>query len=162
MKGKEDWIPFFTSGRSERRGWGSSRQTIMHVKMSSQICVLFKKFIFLPSKGHVSQICMPIKIMYMCVHAQLCPTLCHPMDYSVHPPGSSVRGISQTRILEWVAISSSRDAGVSLVLAGRFFTTEPPGKPKNLYTFYQKVISVTDVSSNETVYFCYKHFLFVG
>ena len=51
---------------------------------------------------------------------------------------------------------------VSLVLAGRFFTTEAPGKPKNLYTFYQKVISVTDVCSNETVYFCYKHFLSAG
>ena len=38
--------------------------------------------------------------------AQSCPTLCHPMDCS--PPGSSVRGILQARILEWVAISFSR------------------------------------------------------
>ena len=38
--------------------------------------------------------------------AQLCPTLCDPRDYS--PPGSSVHGISQERILEWVAISYSR------------------------------------------------------
>ena len=38
--------------------------------------------------------------------AQSCPTLCDPMDYS--PPGSSVRGILQARILEWVAISFSR------------------------------------------------------
>ena len=36
--------------------------------------------------------------------AQLCPTLCNPMDYS--PPHSSVHGIFQTRVLEWVAISS--------------------------------------------------------
>ena len=35
--------------------------------------------------------------------AQLCPTLCNPMDCS--PPGSSVHGIFQARILEWVAIS---------------------------------------------------------
>ena len=35
-----------------------------------------------------------------------CPPLCHPMDCS--PPGSSVHGIFQARILEWVAISSSR------------------------------------------------------
>ena len=34
------------------------------------------------------------------------PTLCDPMDYS--PPGSSVHGILQARILEWVAISFSR------------------------------------------------------
>ena len=39
-----------------------------------------------------------------CLVAQLCQTLCDPMDCS--PPGSSVHGISQTRILEWVAISS--------------------------------------------------------
>ena len=38
--------------------------------------------------------------------AQSCPTLCDPMDCS--PPGSSVHGILQTRIPEWVAISSSR------------------------------------------------------
>ena len=37
---------------------------------------------------------------------QSCPTLCDPMDHS--PPGSSVRGILQARILEWVAISFSR------------------------------------------------------
>ena len=35
-----------------------------------------------------------------------CPPLCDPMDCS--PPGSSVHGISQTKILEWVAISYSR------------------------------------------------------
>ena len=38
--------------------------------------------------------------------AQSCPTLCNPMDCS--PPGSSVHGILQARILEWVAISFSR------------------------------------------------------
>ena len=38
--------------------------------------------------------------------AQLCPTLCDPMDCSL--PGSSVHGILQARILEWVAISFSR------------------------------------------------------
>ena len=37
---------------------------------------------------------------------KLCPTLCEPVDWSL--PGSSVYGISQARILEWVAISSSR------------------------------------------------------
>ena len=38
--------------------------------------------------------------------AQSCPTLCVPMDCS--PPGSSVHGILQARILEWVAISFSK------------------------------------------------------
>ena len=41
-----------------------------------------------------------------CVHAQLCLTLCDPSDCS--PPGSFVHGISQARVLEWVAISYSR------------------------------------------------------
>ena len=41
------------------------------------------------------------------VHAQLCPTLCDPMDCS--PPGSSVHGIFQARILEWVPIAYSGD-----------------------------------------------------
>ena len=36
---------------------------------------------------------------------QLCPTLCNPIGGS--PPGSSVPGILQARILEWVAISFS-------------------------------------------------------
>ena len=38
--------------------------------------------------------------------AQSCLTLCDPMDYS--PPGSSVHGILQAGILEWVAMPSSR------------------------------------------------------
>ena len=38
--------------------------------------------------------------------AQSCPTLCDPMD--CNPPGSSVHGIFQARVLEWIAISFSR------------------------------------------------------
>ena len=37
---------------------------------------------------------------------QSCPTLCDPTDYS--PPGSSVHGIFQARVLEWDAIAFSR------------------------------------------------------
>ena len=37
---------------------------------------------------------------------QLCPTLCDPMQY--YPPGSSVHGTPQARILEWIAMLSSR------------------------------------------------------
>ena len=43
--------------------------------------------------------------IYISEVAQSRPTLCDPMDYS--PPGSSVHGISQARILEWVDISFS-------------------------------------------------------
>ena len=43
-----------------------------------------------------NSLCMSAKLL------QSCPTLCNPMDYS--PPGSSVLGILQARILEWVAL----------------------------------------------------------
>ena len=54
------------------------------------------------------------------------------MDYS--PAGSSVHGIFQARILEWVAVpfsrgsSQSRDRTQVSCIAGRFFTTEEPEK----------------------------------
>ena len=44
--------------------------------------------------------------IYRGLCAPSCPTLCDPIDCS--PPGSSVHGIFQARILEWVAISFSR------------------------------------------------------
>ena len=44
--------------------------------------------------------------MHACSVARPCPSLCDPVDYS--PPGSSVHGVSQARILEWIAIFSSK------------------------------------------------------
>ena len=73
-------------------------------------------------------------LKHLYAQAQCCPTLGDPIDYSL--PGSSVHAISQTRILEWVATSSPRDLpnqGIktgSPDLAGRFFTSEPSGKPQ--------------------------------
>ena len=65
----------------------------------------------------------------MCAKSiQSCLTLCDPMHYS--PPGSSVHGIYQARILDWAAIISSPgdlpDPGIepmSPALAGGLFTT---------------------------------------
>ena len=55
--------------------------------------------------------------------AQSCTTLCDPMDFS--PPGSSVHGLLQAKILQWIGISffrgSSRPRGQTCI-AGRFFT----------------------------------------
>ena len=48
-----------------------------------------------------------IRKQWVCSVAQSCPTLCDPMDYS--PPSSSVHRVSLIRILEWVAMPSSRD-----------------------------------------------------
>ena len=65
--------------------------------------------------------------------AQLYLTLCNPMDCRL--PGSSVHGIFQSRILEWVVIPSLGvlpDPGIepaSPALAGGFFTAQPLGKP---------------------------------
>ena len=42
----------------------------------------------------------------VCMYTQSCPTPCDPND--CNPPGSSVHGIFQARILEWVAILFSR------------------------------------------------------
>ena len=68
-----------------------------------------------------------------CSVTQSCQTLCDPMHCS--PPGSPLHEIFLARILEWAAISSPGDLPdpgiepMSPALAGRFFTTEPPGKP---------------------------------
>ena len=56
---------------------------------------------------------------------QSCPTLCDAMDCS--QPGSSVQGIPQARILEWVAILFSRGSSWLMdylvsIIAGRVFT----------------------------------------
>ena len=83
-------------------------------------------FSYFPQKIHV---------IYCCLVAKSCPTLCDPMDCGL--PDSSVHGISQARILEWVAISFSRGPGdwthicaelTSLALTDELFTVDPPGK----------------------------------
>ena len=49
---------------------------------------------------------LPLTWYLLCLVTQSCPTLCDPMDCS--PPGPSVHGILQARVLEWVAMPSSR------------------------------------------------------
>jgi len=80
-------------------------------------------------------------LLFVFLCSQSCLTLCDPMDCS--PPGSSVHGILQARILEWVAMPSSTGSSrprdrtrVSCVscTAGRFFTAEALGKT----TLYQQ------------------------
>ena len=65
--------------------------------------------------------------------AQLCLTLCNSMD--CYPPGSSVHGILQAGILEWVPISCSRGSSQPRnwtqppAFRGDSLPSEPPGKP---------------------------------
>ena len=75
-------------------------------------------FVVLPYKVHLVTVYLKIALYFVCVCAdsQWCPTLCDPMDWS--PPGSSVHGILQARILEWVAISSSRGSSRPRVWTG--------------------------------------------
>ena len=68
---------------------------------------------------------------FLKVHAQSRPTLCNLMDCS--PPDSPVDGISQARILDWVAISYSRGSSwprdeTHIACIGRWILV-PPGKP---------------------------------
>ena len=89
---------------------------------------------------------------HSCMHAkslQLCLILCDPMDCS--PPGSSVHGILQARILKWVPCPPSGDLldlGIepvsltSLALAGEFIALAPSGSPiynTYVYTMYNLV-----------------------
>ena len=78
-----------------------------------------------------------------CMHAkslQSCPTLCNPMDCS--PPGSSVHGLLQARILEWVAMPFSKDLlnpGIeprSPALQADSFQSEASGKSTLVFRKY--------------------------
>ena len=97
--------------------------------------------------------------------AQSCLTLCDPMDCS--PPGSSVHGIFQAWILEWVAVSFSRgtswprDRTWVFCIVGRCFTVwatrEATKKEKWSVSFKKlkylnKVIDVMKRKTNQVVF----------
>ena len=129
------WVPSITDAMRwrqsrERTLWTQIQGTISELKISA---VLFIILIFKElkawefrhwAKGHSHARSV----------AQSCPTLCDPMDCS--PLGSSDHGILQTRILEWVAMPSSRGSSQPrdwtwiLCTADGYFTAEPPGKPQ--------------------------------
>ena len=86
---------------------------------------IFEFFVFWNSTSFPLCVCVRVCLCtyshtYICIHtrtcvcvcmrfcAQLCLTVCDPMYCS--PPGSSVHGISQARILEWVAMPFSRES----------------------------------------------------
>ena len=70
-------------------------------------------------------VCVCVCVCVCVIVTQVCPTLCNPMD--CNPPGSSVNGILQARILEWVAFSRGsswpRDWTQVSCIVGWFFGT---------------------------------------
>jgi len=95
------------------------------ISVSSGAYSLFTFDIIVEIFGFKS-VCVCVCVCVCVLVAQLCLTLCIPTDCS--PPGFSVHGILQARILQWIAISFSggtfqlRDRTLVSYLAGRFFT----------------------------------------
>ena len=85
----------------------------------------------------------------LCLVAQLCWTLCDPMGCS--PPGSSVHGILQARILEWVAMPSSKGS------SQRMDRTQV--SCKELFSFsiigYYKILNIVPCSIQYILVFIY-------
>ena len=101
--------------------WTVARQAPLSMRFPRQECwsgLPFPPPADLPDPGinphplHQQVDCLPLShqgraMTVLCAKSlQSCSTLCDPMDSS--PPGSSFHGILQARILQWVAISSSR------------------------------------------------------
>ena len=91
---------------------------------------------------------------------QSCPTLCDPFDYA--PPGSSVHEILQARILEWVAMLSSRgfsqsrdQTHVSYIscIGSRFFTTSATWEAHNK-TYTEGIPEITIKKMTEKQFKC--------
>ena len=108
--------------KQEHGGNGKGNREIIHIhsELNNRI-------------GGGKAVCLSI-LTRLCLVTQSCPTLCNPMDYSL--PRSSVHGILQARILEWVAMYSSRGSsqprnqtGVSCIAGRYFLPAELPGKP---------------------------------
>ena len=98
--------------------------------------------------------------------AQSCPTLCNPVDCSL--PGSSVHGIFQAIVLEWVAISFSRKSANHSIILKLPFPPLKSGMPRpplscrnpfpKVYQMYQTVESTWNKknhnSDNKDRFYC--------
>ena len=73
------------------------------IKLASPVALVLASEFFTTELPGKPAVCLKVKMLV----AQLCLTLCNPMDYN--PPASTVHGILQARILEGVAILFYRD-----------------------------------------------------
>ena len=101
-----------------------------------------------------------LSLARVCLVAHSGPTLYDPLDCSL--PGSSVHGIFQARIMEWVVISSSGDLSNSRIkprspesspLQVDSLPTEPSGKHKFIYYFNFVYLSI-HLSIHPSIYLC--------
>ena len=116
------WVPFFLPPSSQVfvPQWGSIIWPQMTISSLTNPC----------TSSYIYSECHPRSESESLV-AQLCPTLCNPMDCSLL--GSSFHGIFQAIVLEWVAISLSRGSSQpreprSPALQADFLPSEPRGK----------------------------------
>ena len=127
--------------------WGAWRAIVHRVKKSrtqlsnwaqGTLCIIFTTFLEIESDFEIKRCLLVQRKKKQVLAAWLCLTLCDSMDCS--PPDSSVHGLFQARILEWVAVlffrgtSWPRDQTQVSCIAGRFFTSwSTQGKPKILH-----------------------------
>ena len=126
------WCVEWTGGW---RGWVKEILFAVYVCANPRNCQ-FYSFQALTHKSETTQ-GLPWSMGWVCARVLSCFSrvgLCNPMDCG--PPGSSVHGTLQARILERVAMPSSRgsswsrDRTCDSCIAGGFFTAEPPGEPR--------------------------------
>ena len=111
---------------------------IFHTLCYSVSKTLKKNFKGIPwqSSGQNCTLSPPVCMYVYVLVAQSCPTLCDPIDCS--PPGSSVHGIPQARILEWLPFPSPGDLpdsgskSGSPTLQADYLPSEPPEKPMKI------------------------------
>ena len=116
----------FRSGTYWWQGRASGREEKRYRTLDTQNLATWKKVLQWGEAKVSSKGCVCVCVCVYVLVVQSCPTLCDPMNCSL--PGSSVYGILQAKILEWVATTFSRESSqprdwtqVSHI-AGRFFT----------------------------------------
>ena len=136
-KGHQQWVTV-GGGKSSAVSGHLSAGSI-HVQASHSIQVLIYHLSECALRMSVCALGVHLGCVCVCMCVQSCLTLCNLVGCS--PPGSSVHGMSQARILEWVAIPSSRGpfrtrikplSLVSPALTGGFFTTSTTGEATHL------------------------------
>ena len=125
----------------------SSLDSTNSLRCGAQGDICIKLFFLITCVGTIFMFCQ-FRFHMMC--AQSCPTLCDSTDCS--PPGSSVRGFFQVRILEWVDISYSRGSSWA-----RGWVSSQPNNPSVLSLLCWQVDSLP-LCHTHSIQRCQCHF----